>query len=221
LNAPESDAVRLSPVEPLSRSHDLSSFDCDAHPSLNDWLRRFAWINQQNETSRTYVVHRAQRVVGYYSVAAGSVVREAVPARIAKGLANHPVPILLLARLAIDHKEQGRGLGKALLKDALIRMAHAGDIVIIYCNGLGAVNPAIPTGTPAPTGGPLSQTNNPVTITIGGITATVNFAGLAPGYPDLYQVNAVVPSGVQPGPAVQVVLNVAGQTSPTVTMVVQ
>jgi GNAT superfamily N-acetyltransferase len=129
LNAPESDAVRLSPVEPLSRSHDLSSFDCDAHPSLNDWLRRFAWINQQNETSRTYVVHRAQRVVGYYSVAAGSVVREAVPARIAKGLANHPVPILLLARLAIDHKEQGRGLGKALLKDALIRMAHAGDIV--------------------------------------------------------------------------------------------
>jgi uncharacterized protein (TIGR03437 family) len=99
--------------------------------------------------------------------------------------------------------------------------AHAGDIVIIYCNGLGAVNPAIPTGTPAPTGGPLSQTNNPVTITIGGITATVNFAGLAPGYPDLYQVNAVVPSGVQPGPAVQVVLNVAGQTSPTVTMVVQ
>jgi uncharacterized protein (TIGR03437 family) len=49
----------------------------------------------------------------------------------------------------------------------------------------------------------------------------VNFAGLAPGYPDLYQVNAVVPSGVQPGPAVQVVLNVAGQTSPTVTMVVQ
>jgi GNAT superfamily N-acetyltransferase len=122
-------AGALSPVEPLSRLHDLSQFDCQTHPSLNDWLRRFAWTNQQNETSRTYVVHHAQSVVGYYSIATGSIAREAATVRVAKGLANHPVPVLLLARLAVDRTEKGRGLGKALLKDALIRMAHAADIV--------------------------------------------------------------------------------------------
>jgi uncharacterized protein (TIGR03437 family) len=99
--------------------------------------------------------------------------------------------------------------------------AHVGDTVVIYCNGLGAVTPPIPTGQPAPSGGPLSTTNNPVSITIGGISATVTFAGLAPGFPDLYQVNAVVPSGVVVGPSVPVVLSVAGQTSPTVTLAVQ
>lgn len=119
----------LSAVEPLSRLHDVSRFDCETHPSLNDWLRRFAWTNQQNETSRTYVVHRAQTVLGYYSIATASVAREATSVRVAKGLANHPVPVLLLARLAVDRSEKGRGFGKALLKDAMVRMAHAADIV--------------------------------------------------------------------------------------------
>ncbi len=75
------------------------------------------------------MVQRAQRVVGYYSIATGSVLRESVPARIGKGIANHPIPILLLTRLAVEQNEQGRGLGKALLKDALRRMARAADIV--------------------------------------------------------------------------------------------
>jgi predicted N-acetyltransferase YhbS len=127
LNDRKADA--LSAVESLSRLHDLSQFDCETHPSLNDWLRRFAWTNQQNETSRTYVVHRAQTVVGHYSIATGSVARETATVRVAKGLANHPVPVLLLARLAVDRSEKGKGLGKALLKDALLRMAHAADIV--------------------------------------------------------------------------------------------
>ncbi|HEX4066173.1 MAG TPA: GNAT family N-acetyltransferase [Acidobacteriaceae bacterium] len=122
-------ALPLSQVEPLSRLHDLSRFDCGIHPSLNDWLQRFAWPNQQNETSRTYVVHREQRVVGYYSIATGSVTRETAPTRIAKGLASHPVPVILLTRLAIDQSEQGQGLGAALLKDALVRIARAADIV--------------------------------------------------------------------------------------------
>jgi GNAT superfamily N-acetyltransferase len=119
----------LSHVEPLTRSHDLSQFDCGPHVSLTEWLRRFAWTNQQNETSRTYVVHRAMRVVGYYSIASGSVSREVTPARIRKGLASHPVPVILLTRLAVDRTEQGHGLGKALLRDALVRIAAAADIV--------------------------------------------------------------------------------------------
>jgi GNAT superfamily N-acetyltransferase len=119
----------LSQIEPLSRLHNLSQFSCGRHPSLDDWLKRFAWVNQQNEVSRTYVVQRRERVVGYYSIAAGSVDREDAPARVAKGLARHPVPIVLLTRLAVDRTEQGAGLGKALLKDALTRIAGVADIV--------------------------------------------------------------------------------------------
>jgi len=119
----------LSKVEVISESHDASRFDCGAHESLNDWLRRFALTNQNNESARTYVVHRNGAVVGYYSISAGSVSIEEAPARIAKGLARHPIPIILLARLAVDKDEKGTGLGKALLKDALARIAQAADIV--------------------------------------------------------------------------------------------
>ena len=119
----------LSKVEPISESHDVSQFDCGAHESLNDWLKRFALTNQNNESARTYVVHRSDSVVGYYSISAGSVSVEEPPSRVAKGLARHPIPIILLARLAVDRDEKGTGLGKALLKDALLRIAHAADIV--------------------------------------------------------------------------------------------
>lgn len=129
MNESEPHSAPLSQVEALARLHDLSQFDCGVHASLNDWLKRFAWVNQQSETSRTYVVHRAGRVVAYYSIATGSTGQEDSPARVAKGLANHPVPIILLTRLAVDKTEQGAGLGKALLKDALIRIAAAADIV--------------------------------------------------------------------------------------------
>jgi GNAT superfamily N-acetyltransferase len=116
-------------VEPLARTHDVEPFDCGEHASLSNWLKRFAWTNQQNETSRTYVVHRANRVVAYYSIATGSTSREDAPARVAKGLANHPVPVIVLTRLAVDTTEQGSGLGKAMLRDALARIAIAADIV--------------------------------------------------------------------------------------------
>jgi len=99
--------------------------------------------------------------------------------------------------------------------------AHAGDTLVIYCNGLGTVSPEIPTGTPAPANGPLSQTVNLVAVTIGGLNAQVLFAGLTPGYPDLYQVNAVVPARVAADNQVPVMLTVAGQSSPPVTIAVQ
>jgi uncharacterized protein (TIGR03437 family) len=98
--------------------------------------------------------------------------------------------------------------------------AHVGDTLVIYCNGLGAVTPAVPTGTPAPSDGTLTRTMNPVTVTIGGVSEAAQFAGLAPGFPDLYQVNAAVPAGVQPGDTVPVVLTVAGQSSPAVVTIV-
>ncbi|HSY93790.1 MAG TPA: GNAT family N-acetyltransferase [Candidatus Binatus sp.] len=119
----------LSKVEAISELHDLSRFDCGTHESLNEWLKRFALSNQRNESARTYVVHRNGSVAGYYSVSAGSVSVEESPARVVKGLARHPIPVILLARLAVDKYEKGTGLGKALLKDALARIAQAADIV--------------------------------------------------------------------------------------------
>jgi GNAT superfamily N-acetyltransferase len=120
----------LSAVEKLTNEHDTSSF-YSAKPALDDWLRRFALANQQSDSARTYVVHRGGRVVAYYSLAAGSVRRDDSPARVAKGLAQHPIGVILLARLAVDRSEQGGGLGlgKRLLVDALSRSLAAADSI--------------------------------------------------------------------------------------------
>ncbi|HTU36077.1 MAG TPA: hypothetical protein VMF66_19920 [Candidatus Acidoferrum sp.] len=99
--------------------------------------------------------------------------------------------------------------------------AQVGDYVTIYCTGLGAVNPQVPSGAVAPLTGSLSYTTNPVTVSIGNVPAQVEFSGLAPGYIGLYQVNAIVPQGVTAGDAVPVTISVAGQTSPPVTIAVQ
>ena len=121
-----SSAALEAPV-PLRRSHKCDDFDCGS-PPLNDYLTRFAWINQQSGAARTYVTCRGKRIVGYYSLAFGSIEHEAASPRVRKGLARHPIPIMLLARLAVDVIEQGQGIGKGLLKDALLRTLQAADI---------------------------------------------------------------------------------------------
>lgn len=112
----------------LSQAHDVDGFDCGAE-TLNTYLRRFAFINNQNSSARTYVALRGYRVVGYYTLTPGSVTREEVPQRVKQGLARHPIPIILLARLAVDQTEQGTGLGKDLLRDALLKVVRAADII--------------------------------------------------------------------------------------------
>jgi len=93
--------------------------------------------------------------------------------------------------------------------------AQIGDTITIYCNGLGDVSTPVPTE-------PLARTLSPVTVTIGGVKARVDFAGLAPGFPDLYQVNAVIPAGAPHGDAIPIVLAVSGQSSPsTVTIAIR
>jgi len=119
---------RLSSPVLLEARHDLSAFDCGVS-ALNSFLKKFALQNQRNQSARTYVATRRERVVGYYTLAAGSARREETPARVAKGLAAHPVPIILLARLAVDITEKGQGLGAGLLKDALLRAVAAADII--------------------------------------------------------------------------------------------
>jgi GNAT superfamily N-acetyltransferase len=113
---------------PLEQGHDVSRFDCGVEP-LNDYLRKYAYLNHQNRSARTYVTTRGRRVVGYYTLAAGSVSRELAPRRVAQGLGKYPVPVILLARLGVDASEQGKGLGKALLKDAILRALQAAEII--------------------------------------------------------------------------------------------
>ena len=115
-------------VETLTKDHDLSFFDC-GKPPLNDWFKRFALTNQQSDAARTYIFQRGGKVAGYYSLSAGSVRKDESPARVGKGLANHPIGVILLARLAVERSEQGTGFGKALLADALVRAAQAADVI--------------------------------------------------------------------------------------------
>lgn len=120
-------AQALSPVHKLSAQDITESFDC-GEEELDRFLKKFALLNQAANAAQTYVTCRANRVVGYYSLAVGSVQPEASPKRTVKGLARHPVPVMILARLAVNRAEQGAGIGKALLKDALLRTAQAADI---------------------------------------------------------------------------------------------
>jgi GNAT superfamily N-acetyltransferase len=115
-------------IEQLSPHHQLADFDCGV-AALTEWLQRHALVNQAADAAQTYVGIRAQTILGYYALAAGSAEREAAPRRVAKGLARHPVPVVVLARLVVDRHEQGRGIGAALLKDALRRVAAAAGIV--------------------------------------------------------------------------------------------
>ena len=129
----------LTGPEKLATAHDLESFSCGVE-SLDQWLKRFARTNQQSDLTSTYVVHRKNRVVGYYSLTAGSVNREDATARVAKGAPNHPIGVVLLARLAVDEAEKGAGLGRALLKDALLRSASAADIIAVRAVLVHALN---------------------------------------------------------------------------------
>ena len=118
----------FSAVQKLDASHEVDAFDCGKEP-LDRFLQRHALVNQKAGSAQTYVVCRGeQRVAGYYSLTVGAVEHADAPGRVGKGLARHPIPVMLLARLAIDRAEQGKGLGKALLKDALPRTAQAAEI---------------------------------------------------------------------------------------------
>lgn len=111
---------RFTGPYPLEKSHDFLAFDCGKEP-LNTFLTRHALANQTNGSARTFVGLDENRVVGYYSLAASSVLYDDAPERMAKGLARHPIPILLMARFAVDVAYQGQGIGKGLFKDALKR----------------------------------------------------------------------------------------------------
>jgi GNAT superfamily N-acetyltransferase len=115
-------------VEKLRADHELEGFDCGKE-ELNRFLIRHALASQRAESARTYVLAQDGKVVGYYSLTAGAVAHDAATERVKKGQARHAIPVVLLARLAVDKTLQGRGVGPALLKDALLRVASAADTI--------------------------------------------------------------------------------------------
>jgi GNAT superfamily N-acetyltransferase len=114
-------------IEKLARSHRVDAFDC-RQDDLNRFLIRFALPNQQANASQTYVGLADDEIIGFYTLVVGEVAYTDAPERLTKGLAQHPVPIMLLARLAVATSWQGRGVGAGLLKDAMRRTLQAADI---------------------------------------------------------------------------------------------
>jgi GNAT superfamily N-acetyltransferase len=120
--------LRLSVPQPLATTHLLDGFNC-GEPSLDDWLKRRALANHLSGASRTFVVvDAAQCVLGYYALAAGVVAHQEATSAVRRSMPD-PVPVMVLARLAVDARAQGIKLGAALLQDAVIRVQSVAENV--------------------------------------------------------------------------------------------
>jgi GNAT superfamily N-acetyltransferase len=129
-------------IEPLTGGHVRDAFAC-GKPPLDEFIRRLVSQYEKRNRGRTYVAVRPGEAVvrGYYTLASGSVAFQNLPAGPSKKLPKHPVPVVLLARLAVDQSVQGQGLGEALLLDALHRCLDLGDRLGIYAVEVDAIDP--------------------------------------------------------------------------------
>jgi GNAT superfamily N-acetyltransferase len=119
--------VTLSVPTPLADHHELAEFSSGV-PELDDWLRRRAHANQVGGSSRTFVVCEGSRVIAYYALASGAVKQPEAPGRFRRNMPD-PIPVAVLGRLAIDQSDQGRGIGRALVRDAGLRLLNAAEIL--------------------------------------------------------------------------------------------
>ena len=117
----------LSAPQPLADHHLLGNFTSGA-TALDDWLKRRARANQASGASRTFVVCEGDAVVGYYALASGGITLQDAPGRFSRNMPN-PIPVVVLARLAVDQAYQGRGLGRALFRDSAQRVVNAADVI--------------------------------------------------------------------------------------------
>jgi GNAT superfamily N-acetyltransferase len=118
---------KFTAPQPLTAGHDIAAFRC-GEDSLDEWLHRFALANQASGSARTFVACLDDRVAGYYALATAAVSKASAPARVAKAMPE-PIPVLLLARLAVDQTVQGHGLGWRLLRDAILRTLQVAEHV--------------------------------------------------------------------------------------------
>lgn len=119
--------MTLRAPEVLTASHALHTFD-SGEPSLDEWLKRRALKNQASGASRMFVVCDQMNVAGYYALASGAVDVDTAPGRFRRNMPD-PIPVIMLARLAVDRTWQGRGIARALMRDAGGRIAQAADVI--------------------------------------------------------------------------------------------
>ena len=131
--------MSMSRAEPLADHHETERFNC-GEPSLVEWLRRRARANQAAGASRTYVVCKENEVIGYYALASGAVTLNSAPGRFRRNMPD-PIPVAVLARLAVDRGWQGRGLGRALFRDAALRVLNAADVIGVRGIVVHAISP--------------------------------------------------------------------------------
>jgi len=120
-------SARFGAVEPLAPQHNVDRFEC-GREQLNRWLRAYAGQGQRSDTARTFVACNRETtdVVGYYTLVASQVEHASATGGVRRGVSKRfPIPVCLIARLAVDHSAQGVGLGRSLLLDALRRADHA------------------------------------------------------------------------------------------------
>ncbi|MBX2998156.1 MAG: GNAT family N-acetyltransferase [Caldilineaceae bacterium] len=110
----------------LAAHHDLSAFS-SGEPELDEWLVRRALANQTSGASRTYVVAMRNQVIAYYALGNGSILAASAPGRVRRNMPD-PIPVMVLGRLAVDQAWQGKGIGMALLRDAVLRTLQAAEI---------------------------------------------------------------------------------------------
>ena len=116
----------ITAPEHLTPAHDVAVFDSGS-PALDEWLKQRALANETAGGSRTYVACAGGRVVGYYALATGGVAREVATGQVRRNMPD-PVPVMVLARLAVDQAYQDRGLGAGLLRDAILRTLQAAEL---------------------------------------------------------------------------------------------
>ncbi|WP_027709730.1 GNAT family N-acetyltransferase [Zooshikella ganghwensis] len=123
----------ISAPVPLSADHQVEQFDCGV-ASLNDFLKKRAIKNEKQGASRTFVVCNDDQVIGYYSLATGSILHKDAPGKVRRNMPD-PIPAMVLGRLAVDQSYKRFGLGRGLLKDAILRTVkaaqHAGIKVLL------------------------------------------------------------------------------------------
>lgn len=119
-------------IEAISASHQRAHFDC-GHPFLNEYLRQFARQNDTRSVARAYVLVPVDgnSVIGYYTLSASAIAFENLPHTIRRGLPKYPVPVVRIGELAVDHQFKGKGLGIALLLDALHRIVRISEDVAV------------------------------------------------------------------------------------------
>lgn len=126
-------------LQRLRRDHDVTGFDSGTE-ELDDWLHQHAVAAQEMDTARSFLLIQGRRVAGYFSLTMGSVLREDAPARLVRGMPAYPVGMVLLARLAVDRRHQGQGLGALLLTEALRKALAAGEAAAARLVVVDAIN---------------------------------------------------------------------------------